>query len=289
MNRSRAIENYRTVTEISDAAEVYHKQYDVTTLIDKNEAYVRDSEKRNMVLMIAKYIGMFVDRLKVPDLKTVFSGKNDTSDIISVVYNSLAFVNNQVHPHANAFADINFVVLTERKYCIPGEPIVFYRNINQDEDQTVVCYIDRPSILRILEKPIDVHLVFENEEDCNIKNMSVLVERIKMIEKQRCTNVYAPNVHFAATLNEFNMKMDETYVTQFVTLLVLFSNAYLGYYKLLRTDFTQYLNFLINHEGIEQENFLTNLRNLFTAHFKFIITPEYEKRNNSGFIVKQFD
>lgn len=288
MNRPRAIENYRTVTEISDAAEAYQKKFDVTTLISKNESYIRDSEKRNMVLMISKYIGMFVDKLKVPDLKVVFSGKSNSQDVLSVVYNSLAFVNNQVHPHANNFVDMNFVLLTERKYCIPGEPIVFYRSINQDDDQTVVCYIDRPSILRILEKPIDVNLIFE-EEDCKAKNMSRLVERIKLLEKQRCTNVYTQNMQFAASLNEFNLKMDETYVTQFVTLLVLFSNAYLGYYKLIRTDFTQYLNFLINHEGIEQENFLTNLRNLFTAHFKFSVLPEYEKKNNSGFIVKQFD
>lgn len=288
MNRPRAIENYRTVTEISDAAEAYQKRFDVSTLVDKNESYIRDSEKRDMVLMISKYIGMFVDKLKVPDLKMVFSGKSNVQDILSIVYNSLAFVNNQVHPHATTFADMNFVVVTERKYCIPGEPIVFYRNINQDDDQTVICYIDRPSILRILEKPIDVNLIFD-EDECRTKDMTRLVERIKLMEKQRCSNVYTQNLQFAASLNEFNMKMDETYVTQFVTLLVLFSNAYLGYYKLIRTDFTQYLNYLINHEGIEQENFLTNLRNLFTAHFKFSVLPEYEKRNNSGFIVKQFD
>ncbi|AQQ80369.1 ODV-EC27 [Betabaculovirus altermyunipunctae] len=288
MNRPRAIENYRTVTEIADAEEAFHKRYDVTALIDKNESYVRDCEKRNMVLMVSKYISMFVEKLRVPDLRVVFGSNNNLQHVISIVYNSLAFVNNQVHPHATSFADMNFVVLNERKYCIPGEPVVFYRNINQDEDQTVVCYVDRPSILRILEKPIDVNLIFEDEE-CNVKNMARLVEKIKTIEKRRCTDVYAQNLQFTASLNEFNMKMDETYVTQFVTLFVLFSNAYLGYYKLVRTDFTQYLNYLINHEGVEQENFLTNLRNLFTAHFKFSVTPEYEKRNNSGFIVKQFE
>ncbi|AAF05226.1 ORF112 [Xestia c-nigrum granulovirus] len=288
MNRPRAIENYRTVTEISDSAKAFQKRYDVSALVNKNESYIRNSEKRNMVLMVSKYISMFVDRLKVPDLRSVFSGKGKSQDVISVVYNSLAFVNNQVHPHANTFADMNFIILNERKYCIPGEPIVFYRNINQDEDQTVMCYVDRPSILRILEKPIDVNIIFE-EEDCNTKNMTRLVERIKLIEKQRCTNVYTQNMQFAASLNEFNLKMDETYVTQFVTLLVLFSNAYLGYYKLIRTDFPQYLNFIINHDGIEHENFLTNLRNLFIAHFKFSVAAEYEKRNNSGFIVKQFE
>ncbi|AKR17447.1 ODV-EC27 [Mocis latipes granulovirus] len=289
MNRPRTIETYRTVTEISDASEAYQKRYNVSTLIDKNETYIRNSEKRNMVLIVSKYISMFVDRLKVPDLKSVFSGKGNSQDVISVVYNSLAFVNNQVHPHATTFADMNFVIINERKLCIPGEPIVFYRNINQDEDQTVVCYVDRPSILRILEKPIDVNMIFEEEDECKTKNMTRLVERIKLIEKQRCSSVYTQNLQFAASLNEFNYKMDETYVTQFVVLLVLFSNAYLGYYKLIRTDFPQYLNFLINHDGIEHENFLTNLSNLFTAHFKFSIVPEYEKRNNSGFIVKQFD
>ncbi|ABQ52031.1 odv-ec27 [Spodoptera litura granulovirus] len=284
MNRQRTVENYRTVTEITDAENVYHKKFDVSDLMDKNEAYLRETEKREMYLMISKYIAMFIDKLNVPDLKLVFSRPENVNDMLSVVYNSLAFVNNQVFPHSNSFVDMKFVIVNDRKMCIPGEPIVFYRNINVDEDQTVICYVDRPAILRILEKPVDVNIVFE-EEDCKSQIMSKLLDRIKCIEQQKCMSM----PEFAYNVNKMSYKMDEGYVTQFVVLLIIFTNAYLGYYKLLRTDFTQYLEFLLNHETLERENFMTNLKNLFTSFFKFTAEAEYDKRQTNTFVVKRFD
>jgi hypothetical protein len=294
MNRSRTderrVESYRTVTEISDADSLYKKKFEVGDLVDKNEAYQREKEKREMYLMLSKYVAMVLD-LKLPDLKILFGSNSNTEHLLSLVYHSLAFVNNQMFPHSTKFVDMKFVVVTERKMAIPGEPIVFYKSINpDDQDQTVTCFVDRPGILRVLEKPVDVNLVFE-ESDCKTEVMSRLLDRIKQMEQRKYANPYECFVsnEFMSTLNEFNFKMEESYITQFVILLILFTNAYLGYYKLIRTDFQQYLDFLMNHESLIKENTLTNLPNLFTSKFIFSVQGEHEKKSASGLIFKKFE
>ncbi|AAS82651.1 ORF87 [Agrotis segetum granulovirus] len=298
MNRTRTIgregerkvENYRTVTEITDAENSYSKRYDVSDLVNKNEAYQRQQEKREMYLMLSKYVAMVLD-LKLPDLKILFGSNGTPEAILSLVYHSLAFVNTQMFPHSTRFVDMRFIITSERKFAIPGEPIVFYRSINPDDDQTVVCFVDRPGILRVLEKPVDVNVVFE-ENDCKNEYMTKLFDRIKSTEHAAPVNPYERFItnEFVCNLNESNLKMDEGYITQFVILLILFTNAYIGYYKLVRTDFRQYFDFLLNHESlIRDQSALPNLCNLFTSKFSFSVQGEEGKKPSSGLIFKKFD
>ncbi|AAG27378.1 PxORF80 peptide [Plutella xylostella granulovirus] len=281
-SNERRVDAYRTVTEISDSKVLYEKNYDITNLVDQNEAYIRESEKRDVYLILAKYMAA-ITNCKLPDIKIIFASNNNDEYILSFVYHSLLFVNNQMFPHSTKFVDMKFVIINERKKSIPGEPIVFYKPINSDVDQTVVCYIDRPQIMRILDKPIDDKLVFE-EETCKDQIMSRLVDKIRMIEQKNKEYEYKNSEQM-----ESDYAMDEMYITQFVTMLMITSHAYLGYYKLMRTDFHQYVDFLINHDNIQQQSFMSNLNNLFLTKFRFNVEEQYTSTNSKGLMFKKFN
>ncbi|QBQ01639.1 odv-ec27 [Hyphantria cunea granulovirus] len=289
MNRSRTserrVDTYRTVTQIADAETVYQKTFDVRDLDSKSEVYLRETEKREMCLILAKYIAM-VQQLKIPDIKLVFGSKNNSEHLLMLVSRSLAFINHQVFPHCTTFVDMDFNITEERKYSIPGEPIVFYKPINSEAKQTVRCFIDRPSIIRILDKPVDVKLMFD-KDDCRTNIVTGLLDKIKMIETQHCMNKFQrfATSEFVCTTGDF--KMEEEYITQFVILLIIFSWAYLGYYKLQRTDFQQYFDFMHNHESLERHGIISNLGNLFITKFRFKISEDSEKRSASGMIFKK--
>lgn len=281
------VTSYRTVTEISNGEDAYYNTFEVD--ITKNVAYMREAERREMYITIATYIAM-VHNLKVSDLRSVFSATNNDEDLINLVYNSLGFVNAQVFPHSTRFVDMNFVVTNKREMSAPGEPIVFYRNISLNDDQTVVCYVDKPSILRILEKPIDVNAKFE-EEDCNSTMVTRLLDKIKSTTPIN-SGLLATQTMMLGEYTRNTTQLDETYVTQFVTLLILFTNAFLGYYKLIRTDFQQYFTYLTNHDSLASNTFVTNLQNLFLSKFKFSVEGDYDKRcgpNTSNFVFKRLN
>lgn len=281
----RKVENYRTVTEITDAENLYKKNFDVTQLTNKNEAYLRREEKREMYIDLSQYIAMILS-LNIPDFKTVFGSNSQPTNVYCVVFNSLAFVNYQV-TKSTMFVNMKFSIIQDRKMAIPGEPIVFYRDRNEDNDQSIKCYVDRAGILRVLEKPIDVNLVFEDGKG---EVISRLMDRLQQIEQRNCNNPYSSFVsnEFMCKLNEASFKMDENYFTQFVTMLIIFTNAYISYLKLARTDFQQYFNFLTNHESLVQDNYVPNMSNLFTSKFNFTVEGEHEKKTNAGLIFKKF-
>lgn len=283
MNRSRTderkVDNYRTVTEIVDAESSYQREFELGDLIYKNETYLRRVSRRELYLMVGKYIAM-VRELNLPDLRVLFSSSTTVDKLFTLVYYSLAFVNNQMVPHQTQFVDMRFVEVLDRKLAIPTEPIVFYKSINS-EDQTITCYVDRPGILRILEKPVDVDLKFEPDEPRS--EMFKAIDRIRSVERrqpQACVN----NVLY---MQEPAPKMDETYVTPFVALLILFSQAYLGLFRLMRSDFQQYLNFLLNHESLVKEKSLSNITNTIVGHFNFRVDAGgTEKRSGGGLVFK---
>ncbi|AAQ21683.1 odv-ec27 [Cryptophlebia leucotreta granulovirus] len=287
MNRlrtdERKIENYRTVTEIVDAENSYKKEFDVTDLVYQNEAYLRKISKRELYLMISKYYVEVVRELNLPEMRILFSSKTMLEKVFSFVYYSLAFVNNQMVPHSVKFVDMKFVDVRDRSMSIPTEPIIFYKSL-QSEDSTITCFIDTANILRILEKPVDVTTKFEMDDGKS--QIFKMLDKIKNVEKKQMTQRVAV-FPFVETM-ELAPKMNEAYVTQFVTLLILFSNAYLGLFKLMRSDFQQYYNYLLNHESLMKEQSLPNINNLILGHFSFgIDTNENNKRNNGGLIFKR--
>lgn len=279
MNRPRAdekrIEVYRTVTEISD--NLYTKKFDTRDLINKSEAYINNQERREIFLILSRYIAL-VYNLNIKDVKLVFSDL-DNRGLITLVYFSLSFVNNQMFPHSRRLGKLNFVVVNEREKSIPTEPIVFSKSINSDSDQTITCYIDKPAILRILEKPIDVDVKFDVDDRNEFSN---LLDQLKSIEYRKCTKGFdVLNSPFSFCRQDEDFKYDEYYVTQFVILLIIFTNAYLGYYKLARTDFEQYLNYLTSRDNLIDN---TNLSNLFLSYFSFYAEEEYKKTSTLAFL-----
>lgn len=281
MNRDRTnekkINNYRTVTEIVDAENSFQKQFDVSSLTYQNEAYLRKMSTRQLYLMVAKYYVEVIKELNIPDIKVLFGSNVMTDKIFSLVYYSLAFVNNQMVPHNVQFVDMKFVQVKDRKMSIPTDPIIFYKSLDS-EDQTITCYVDTVNMLRILEKPIDVETKFEIDDTRT--EVFKLMDRIKSVEKKQ-TEQYCINTLLYRD-NEKAPEMNEVYVTPFVTLLIIFSNAYLGLFKLMRSDFQQYYNFLLNHESLIKERSIPNINNLITGHFTFKITEEVENKTTKG-------
>ncbi|AAP85719.1 odv-ec27 [Adoxophyes orana granulovirus] len=282
MNRSGTVKNsnnFRTVTEIVDSDDLYQKDFDVSNLEYVNDSFLRKISKRQLYLMVAKYYVEVVKELDLPDLKLLFSSNNMSDKIFSFVYYSLAFVNNQLIPHDSKFVDMKFVEIKDRKMVIPTEPIVFYKSLDS-EDQTITCYVDTLGIARILEKPFDVNVKFDHDD--NRKELFKLIDRIKVIEKINQPLLYQNKLLY----RESEPNLNETYFTPIITLLILFSNAYMGLYKLIHSDFQQYFHFLLNYENLVKEQILPNVNNLITGHFSFRVQTETKKNSLGGLVFK---
>ncbi|AIS92088.1 ODV-E27 [Erinnyis ello granulovirus] len=279
MNRSRSNDqqpdHYRTVTEILDTDNVYQKEFDIAEYEYKNEAYLRKNSKRQLYLMVAKYFIEVVKELNVPDVRILFDS-NENDKIFTFVYYSLAFVNNQMLPHNKQFIDMKFVRVTDRKMSIPTDPIVFYKSMDSD-DQTITCFVDTVNIHRILSKYVDVESRFEPDD--SKKEVFKLIDRIKRVEQKKCEVL--GRVVYVDGKQQQTPTMDEVYVQPFVALLIIFSNAYLGLFKLLRSDFQQYYHYLLDHEGLLKERSLPNIGNIIMGHFSFQVDGA-DKRQGVG-------
>lgn len=277
MNRSRSEEqqpdHYRTVTEIIDINNVYQKEFDITDYEYKNEAYLRKNSKRQLYLMVAKYFVEVIKELNVPDVRILFDG-NEDDKIFTFVYYSLAFVNNQMLPHNKQFIDMKFVRIIDRKMSIPTDPIVFYKSMDSD-DQTITCYVDTVNIHRMLSKYVDVETKFEADD--SKKEVFKLIDRIKRVEQKNVETLCFNRITFA----DQTPTMDEVYVQPFVALLIMFSNAYLGLFKLLRSDFQQYYHYLLDHEGLLKERSLPNIGNIIMGHFSFKVDGADKRQTGS--------
>nr|UYX49718.1 ODV-E27 [Darna trima granulovirus] len=293
MNRlrtdERPVENYRTVTEIVDSENLYQKNFDVTDLPQTNEAYYQKLNKRELYTMTAHYIDQVVKQLDIPDIRILFSSNNSNDKLFSFVYYSLAFVNHQILPHTKRFIDMGFVKIEDRKMSVPTDPIVFYKtsdsskNDINDKSSFITCFVDAANILRILEKPVDVNMKFESDDSRT--EMYKLIDKIKTVEKKHSDNNCIIN-HVMFVDNEKAPHMDETYITPFITLLILFSNTYLDLFKLMRSDFSQYFRYMTDHESLIKERSLPNVNNLITGRFTFKIEVNENNSANRGIIFK---
>ncbi|AMF83830.1 odv-e27 [Cnaphalocrocis medinalis granulovirus] len=281
-NNDEPVENYRTVTEIVDANNAYQKDFDLTELEFKNEIFLRQTNKRKLYLMVARYYLEVVRVLNIPDMRSLFGNNTMLDKMFEFVYLSLAFVNNQVMPHCTEFMELNFVKIEERRMSVPTDPIVFYKSLHVD-DNKITCYVDAANILRILEKPIDVNLKFDLDEDTNIE-MFKFIDQLKVAEQKHHLQNMGCGVANRAMYADrmYNQQqvpnMDEQYVTSFVTCLLLFTNAYLDLLKIKNSDFKQYYNHLLDHEGLIKERSMPNVNNIITSYFNFKINTESTKR-----------
>lgn len=286
MNRlrtdERRVENYRTVTEIVDADNSYKKEFDVSDLVYQNEAYLRKINRRELYLMVAKYYVEVVRELNLPDMRVLFGNRSMLEKVYSFVYYSLAFINNQMVPHSVKFVDMKFVDVRDRSMSIPTDPIVFYKSLHSD-DSTITCFIDSANILRILEKPVDVEAKFEMDDGKS--QVFKMLDKIKNVEKKQSLATQRIIMYPFMETMEATPKMNEAYVTQFVTLLTIFSNAYLGLFKLMRSDFQQYFHYLLNHESLVREQSLPNVNNLIIGHFSFNVEAGASGKKGSGGLV----
>ncbi|ADB84472.1 occlusion derived viral protein-e27 [Apocheima cinerarium nucleopolyhedrovirus] len=149
----------RTVTEIINGKDKLKRDYDLTEFDAKSLNSRESYNIRKINLILVKYIAMLKTLELSEPLLTIFRDRNMEKEIITIVFASLGFVHNRFDPLINHFnSRMEFVVLEDRDLTIPGEPIVFHQN----ENDCMVCNIDRVAILKSIERYFDTNMCMDD-------------------------------------------------------------------------------------------------------------------------------
>ncbi|AIG63190.1 ODV-EC27 [Helicoverpa armigera SNPV] len=261
----------RTVTEIINADEKLHKDYDLADFNAKNLNSLESYDNLQIKMILAKYMAMLNMLELTQPLLATFRDKNAIREIVSIVFASLGFVHNRVNPMINHFnSKMEFIVTENRNASIPGEPLFFCQHDNGD----VVCYIDRPSILQMLSKDFDL--------DVDVNNMHKERNKYMIAKTFRCTPKRRHSREREPPPLEINLT--ETDVTQYMTLLFIHEHAYLHYYILKNYGVVDYSRSLSDHTLFSNKSRPTlNMKfsNLLLSKFKFSI-EDYDSINTKN-------
>nr|ANS70901.1 oclussion derived viral envelope 27 protein [Lymantria dispar multiple nucleopolyhedrovirus] len=208
----------RTVTEIINGRDKLKKDYDLNEFNVKNLNSLESYDSLKIRLVLVKYMAMLNTLKLTQPLLTIFRDRNALREIVTIVLASLGFVHNRVNPLINNFDNrMEFVVVESRQTIVPGEPILFRQNDNDE----MVCIIDRPSIVRILERHFDVDL----DDSCLTKQE----DKIKLMKafsssgrKRRRSETNNDQLGYDIQLNEVD-------TTRYLALLLLVEHAYCHY------------------------------------------------------------
>ncbi|QED40540.1 ODV-EC27 [Chrysodeixis includens nucleopolyhedrovirus] len=252
----------RTVTEIiHGGGEKLKKDYDLTEFDAKNlnslESYNDTKIKTNLV----KYIVMLHSLELTQGLLTIFRDRSDqgSKEITEIILSSLAFVHKRVNPLVNHFDKQIYVVITESKEVnIPGEPIIFTYN---DHDDVTMCYVDRLTILKSLDKQFDVN--------------ATIISNVQEHQKLKLVNSLTPvrrTVQY--DVNDIQLQISEAEVTQYLTLLLIIEHAYLHYSLLKNYGTYSCTESLVDHRLFSNKcrpSLNMNISNLMISKLKFTI------------------
>ncbi|AAR28777.1 odv-e27 [Leucania separata nucleopolyhedrovirus] len=258
----------RTVTEIVNGHDKLTKEFELDELNDKNLNSLVSYDNFNTRMVLAKYIAMLHMLETSQSLIATFRDRNAAREIVQIVHNSLAFVHQRANPMVNSFNRMEYVVTNEINHSIPGEPFFFATTVSDDTDEeTIRCYIDRPTIAKTLEKQIDTH-VHVSELDATRIGQNKLANAFRgSAEKRRRTDDYYYDDNFA------DIKLSEVDVTRYLTLLLMIEHAYIHYNVLRNYDVNNYTRTLSDHSifGQKAANFHSTFNNLLMSKFKFTI------------------
>ncbi|AAZ67383.1 orf13 [Trichoplusia ni single nucleopolyhedrovirus] len=260
----------RTVTEIINSDDKLQKEYDLTEFDVKNLNSLESYDTLKIKLVIVKYMAMLNTLQLTQPLLTIFRDRNATREIVTVVLASLGFVHNRVNPLVNNFnRKMEFIIVESKNLTIPGEPILFRHNENED----IVCIIDRVSIVKMLEKQFDT--------DMNVSNIIQEHQKLKLIKS--FTSV-KKRKSFDDQDNSFYIKLNEIEATQYTTLLFIMEHAYGHYYILKNYGIYNYTQSLLDHTIFTQKykpSLNVNFANLLLSKFKFTVEESEGNRSKS--------
>ncbi|QWO71539.1 ODV-e27 [Orgyia pseudotsugata single capsid nuclopolyhedrovirus] len=264
----------RTVTEIITSKDKLKRDYDLTEFDAKN---LNSSESYNTLkikLVLAKYMAMLNTLKLTQPLLTIFRDRNAQREINTIILASLGFVHNRVNPLVNNFdGRMEFVILENRENIIPGEPILFRKNENDD----MVCIIDRVSIMKMLERQFDVEMCVENVVKENNKFKMMKAFTSAGTKRKTYENDYAA---------DNDIKLSESEGTRYLALLFIIEHAYCHYCIFINYGIVNYVQSLIDHKLFASKcrpTMSASYDNLLLSKFKFSIeeSDSYRLSGNS--------
>ncbi|AKC91754.1 ac144-like protein [Lambdina fiscellaria nucleopolyhedrovirus] len=278
----------RTVTEIIGGKDQLKRDYDLSEFDAKNLNSLQSYDNFKTKLVLVKYMAM-LHTLKLKDsLLALFRNRSNNTDIMSVVYASLGFVHNRVNSLVNNFDNtIQFVVSDNRVHTIPGEPIVFMSNDNDD----IVCVIDRLSIVKMLERQFDTDI-----------NVDTLIKEKNLISMMKAFSNGggggnnrkrdADNDHFYNynRAHDNDIKVSESEATRYLTLLMIMEHAYCHYVVLKNYGIMNYIKSMCDHELFASKckpTMSASFDNLLLSKIKFTVDNggnEIGKNNRVGIL-----
>jgi hypothetical protein len=271
--KSQTSPKVRTVTEIINSDDKLKKEYDLTEFDVKNLNSLESYDTLKIKLVLSKYMGM-LNMLQLPQpLLTTFRDRNATRDITAIVLASLGFVHNRANPFVNNYErKMEFVIVEKRNSIIPGEPILFRLNENEE----IVCIIDRVSIVKMLEKEFDI--------DMNVGSIIQEHKKLKLLQSFSSTKKRNRDYDEPTMVDDDDVKLTEREATQYMTLLFIHEHAYVHYSILKNYGIFNYTQSLLDHTIFSQKcrpSQTINFSNLLISKFKFCV-EESEKSAYGG-------
>ncbi|QEI03582.1 ODV-EC27 [Rachiplusia nu nucleopolyhedrovirus] len=262
----------RTVTEIIHSNEKLKKDYDVAEFDAKNLNSLESYNDTKIKSILVKYMAMLNTLQLTQPLLTIFRDRSDQSnrDISEIVLSSLAFVHKRVNPMVNHFDKrINFSIVELKNAIIPGEPIIFKYNENEE----IVCYIDRVSILKCLDKQFDTNMV--------ITSCAQEYQKLKLV------NTFTAPKKPKRDDNDYDIRLSEIEATQYLILLLIMEHTYMHYTVLKNYGMYSYTTSLVDHSLFSKKcrpSLNMNTNNLLMSKFKFTIEEGTSKSYNQGLL-----
>ncbi|ABI35693.1 occlusion derived viral protein-e27 [Ectropis obliqua nucleopolyhedrovirus] len=271
---SKNVPKLRTVTEIITGKDKLKRDYDLTEFDVKNLNSLHSFNTIQIINVICHYMGTLNTLNLTQPLLTIFRDHNAQREIVSIVLTSLGFVHHRVNPLVNNFSNrMEFIVVENQNVSVPGEPIVFRLNENDD----IVCMIDRLSILKSLARESDINVCVDDmiKEKNEIKIMKAFSGTGS---KRRMSGTYEINS---------GIQLNEDDVTRYLSLLFIIEHAYCHYCILKNHGAFSYIKSIINHSLFATKcrpNSNLNLDNLLLSKFRFSIeqSDSYKLTGSSG-------
>lgn len=257
----KTTDKIRTVTEIVNGQDKLTKDYELDELNEKNLNSLVSYDNLGTKIVIAKYMAMLNMLQLTQPLVATFRDRNAVREVVSIVHSSIGFVHNRVNPLIKHFDRMEYIITHDTKYSVPGEPLFFATSPSSD-DNTIRCYIDRPTIVRALEKEVDTTIsVYEIDGSRSKQNKLANAFRSNMKRKRDYEDA-SPDI-----------QLSELETTQYLTLLLMVEHAYIHYNVLHNYDVHNYTRSLSDHSIFAQKaaNLHTIFNNLLLSKFKFTI------------------
>ncbi|ABF47354.1 ODV-EC27 [Clanis bilineata nucleopolyhedrovirus] len=270
----------RTVTEIINGKNKMAKDYDLTEFDAKNLNSLESYDTLKIKLVLAKYMAMLNTLKLTQPLLTIMRDRTSQQEIFAIIIASLGFVHNRVNPMVNNFdIRIHCVILENKELNFPGEPIMFRENENNE----MVCIIDRISIMRMLERQFDTKLSTDTllQEHNKLKMMKTFSSA--GVKKRR--NEDDNNDHETV----YDIKLTETECTRYLTLLLLIEHAYCHYVIFKNHGSYNYFMSMVDHSLFTtmcKSTMNMTFSNLLMSKFKFQVedSDHIKMRSTSGIL-----